>query len=200
MIAHLRITRYATASPADLTPHPLNARLHTTPQRAALTALLDSVGWVRRVLVNEQTGHILNGHLRVEEAKASGQERIPVAYTDLDEREERLVLGLFDALGEMALADVETLTELLDQAQVHAEPLQVLLATLALEVGIGLELDDGKTPDETPPEPANVTGKFGELRLHIERDLFERWRETLYQAVGFDESAIVGEIQRRLGL
>lgn len=196
---NLRITHYDRVAPGDLTPHPLNARLHTPAQQAALTALLESVGWVRHLVVNTRTGYVLNGHLRLETAIQAGEAVVPVAYVDLSEDEERLLLGLFDAVGALALTDVVKLETLLTQARSTAQPLQTLLDQMAREAGIDLVLNEDYAGDPVP-ERADVVANLGELRFVIDRDTFEAWRERLYQQVGMDQEQITAEIRRRLGL
>lgn len=48
-----RIVGYADVAASDLSANPLNARLHPAAQRAALTAVLDDVGFVAPVIVNK---------------------------------------------------------------------------------------------------------------------------------------------------
>jgi hypothetical protein len=91
-----RITRHADVPPAELVAHPLNARRHPKHQADALSGVLSQVGLVQSVIVNERTGRMLDGHLRAELAVARNEPSVPVAYVDLDEQEERLVLATFD--------------------------------------------------------------------------------------------------------
>ena len=61
------------------------------------------------MVVNHTTGHLVDGHLRVELAIASGQPTIPVVYVELSEDEERIILSSLDPIGAMATADREKL-------------------------------------------------------------------------------------------
>lgn len=98
--------------PMDLTPHPKNFRQHPEEQREALQGVMERVGWAGAILLNEQTGRILNGHLRRE---ISGQEeKVPVLIGSWDEADEDLILATFDAIGEEARPDPEALTNLLN--------------------------------------------------------------------------------------
>lgn len=47
---------------------------------------------------------------------------------------------------------------------------------------------------------ADVTLKFGQHSFVIEHKDYEPWREELRQTVGFEETPVVAEIRRRLGL
>ena len=58
-----------------------------------MTGALGEVGWVAELLVNQTTGHVVRGHLRLELALARGGLAVPVTYVELSEDEERLVLA-----------------------------------------------------------------------------------------------------------
>lgn len=77
-------------APDQLLAHPSNWRSHPKAQQQALAGMLGEVGWVQQVLVNRRTGHLVDGHRRVEEALSHGQPTIPVLYVDLDPDEEAL--------------------------------------------------------------------------------------------------------------
>lgn len=96
----------------QLLANPTNWRIHPKHQQAALTGVLDNVGWVQRVIVNQRTGHVIDGHLRASLAISRG-EQVPVIYVDVDEDEERLILATLDPLAAMAATDAEMLAGLL---------------------------------------------------------------------------------------
>lgn len=156
-------------APATLDPHPTNWRLHPKTQARALEGALGEVGWVAEVIVNRQSGHLLDGHLRRELAIARGEPTIPVSYVDLGEDEERLVLATLDPLGAMATTDAAALEVLLAAVTPSDAALRSMLNELAVKAGIvraGLA-----DPDDLPPEPdpADVYVKRGEtyhLGLH----------------------------------
>ncbi|MEX1253324.1 MAG: hypothetical protein WEE64_03190, partial [Dehalococcoidia bacterium] len=122
-------------------PHPENWRLHSSYQADAMTGALNEVGWVQNVVVNRQTGRILDGHLRVQLAMDNGEPTVPVSYVDVSEDEERLILATFDPLGQMASAAGETLAALTGELESREPALQSLLDELALE---GEELTVGR--------------------------------------------------------
>ena len=114
--------------------------------------MLDTVGYVAQVIVNQRTGHLVDGHLRVEEALSLGQPSIPAVYVDLSEDEERLVLASLDPLAAMATTDEAKLRELLAEVSVDSEAPAAMLAALA-----PAEPKDGLVePDEVPEPPYNV--------------------------------------------
>jgi len=71
------------------------------------------VGWVAQVLVNRTTGHVVDGHLRVDLAISRHEPSVPVLYVDLSPEEEALVLATLDPIGAMATTDEAKLNELL---------------------------------------------------------------------------------------
>lgn len=100
-----RIVRYASVDPKSLTPNPANWRGHPGRQARALTEIVDRVGFLRPVVVNETTGHVVDGHLRVSSAVAAGAAEIPVVYVNLTIAEERAILTAFDPVGHLADVD-----------------------------------------------------------------------------------------------
>lgn len=131
-----RITRHDNADPAELKANPQNWRTHPSEQRAALTQMLDDVGWVQDVIVNERTGNLIDGHLRVDLAIERGESSVPVVYVDLTPEEERLVLASLDPITGMAAADPAILAGLLNDILMPADELGELLAGLAQGVGV----------------------------------------------------------------
>lgn len=105
--------------PADrLKAHPLNMRTHPAAQRAALDAVMERAGWAGAVIVNERTGHIIDGHLRAERALETGED-VPVLLFDLPADREHLALATHDALARWAEGDLEqygALTAEVDEA------------------------------------------------------------------------------------
>jgi hypothetical protein len=109
-----RITHFGEVDPKELLANPRNFRLHPKPQQAAMTDVLDTVGWVSvAAIINERTKFVVDGHLRVSLALARGEERIPVAFVDLTDEEELLILASFDAISSNASTDSDKLADLL---------------------------------------------------------------------------------------
>jgi hypothetical protein len=109
-----RIVGDGHAAPADILRNPWNFRRHPKYQQKAMTGTLNELGWIQQVIVNQRTGHMLDGHLRVELAVARNEPTVPVIYVDLSEAEERLALATFDPIGAMAETDTAGLDTLLD--------------------------------------------------------------------------------------
>src|SRR5665811_2389874 len=142
-----RIVGMEDVAPDQLLAHPLNWREHPGPQRDALRGSLSEVGWVQNVVVSKRTGHVVDGHARVEEALSKGEPTVPVLYVDLSPEEEALVLATLDPIGAMATRDDARLQELLSGIAVDDAALLALLVDLAPQ-GPKAGLTD---PDDVPP-------------------------------------------------
>ena len=109
------------------------------------------MGWVSDVIVNRRTGHIVDGHPRVELGVAREKGSVPVAWVELSEDEEQLVLATLDPIGAMAEAESDVLRSLLAEVETEDAAIRELLADLArANEARPTLLGD---PDEAPPLP-----------------------------------------------
>ncbi|HKD00663.1 MAG TPA: DNA methyltransferase, partial [Methylomirabilota bacterium] len=161
-----RIVGYGEADPRSLAANPANWRTHPEHQRAALNGVLDQVGWVAEVLVNQRSGFVVDGHLRVAAAIARHEQSVPVRYVDLEPDEERLVLATLDPISALANSDADQLVALLEDLHPADDAVAQLLRELAPPRAKSLNPDDA---DLTPPdEPVTRPGDLwllGEHRL-----------------------------------
>lgn len=109
-----RIVGHGEEAPDQLLANPRNWRIHPKAQQAALAGALNEVGWVQDIIVNQRSGHIIDGHARVALAISREEASVPVVYVDLDEREEGIVLATIDPLSAMAGSDYGLLGQVLD--------------------------------------------------------------------------------------
>lgn len=130
-----RIVDEGLAAPGELVAHPDNWRVHSQLQEAVLEASLDEVGFVQEVIVNQTTGHLVDGHLRVALALRRGEPQIPVTYVELSEAEERLALATLDPLSNMATANAHLFGQLLEQANTGSSALMDFLDNYAQRIG-----------------------------------------------------------------
>lgn len=137
-----RIIGEGVERPDQLLANPSNWRIHPKHQQDALSAVLDNVGWVQRVIVNRTTGHIVDGHLRVSLAISRNEAEVPVVYVDLTEDEELTVLATIDPLSAMAATDSAKLAELLASVQTDDAALEAVLKN----IGEGVSIPDGDFP------------------------------------------------------
>lgn len=124
-----RISGHGNENPADLTANPRNWRIHPGSQQDEMVKSLDRTGWIRPVMVNQRTGVVIDGHMRVAVALRKGETMIPVDYVDLDDDEEMAVLSTFDPLAAMANMDRGKLKSLSEEARAAGADLSFLHGT-----------------------------------------------------------------------
>jgi DNA modification methylase len=142
-----RIVGEGEEAPEKLLTNPANWRVHSHEQENALAAVLDKVGWVTRIIVNRNTGHVVDGHLRVAMAISRNEKTVPVLYVDLSEEEENLILATLDPLSAMAGTDNEKLEALLREIPNMGAEIDALLSEIAGSKGLDFE---------TPVEPSDA--------------------------------------------
>ena len=87
------------ADPRSLRKSDWNWRTHPKAQADALRAVLDRTGWAGAILVNEVSGQVIDGHLRIDEAIKRGDKTVPVLVGSWTPEQEKLILGTLDPLG-----------------------------------------------------------------------------------------------------
>ena len=205
-----RIVGEGYETPDQLLANPLNWRVHPLHQQQKLEGVLSGVGWIQRIIVNEATGHVIDGHARVGLAIARGEPRVPVLYVDLTLEEERLVLATLDPIGALATTDRHVLDTLLADISSPDGAVQRLLDDLARESALastlhGLPLggDPFAEPEGVQRTSGNETGAGngkGEqgsaspsaeawpvVRVSVPRDTADRYREILARCAGHEE-------------
>lgn len=95
----------------ELLANPRNWRTHPPAQRDALAAVMKRTGWAGALLLNETTGHLVDGHARRE--LYAGQGKVPVLVGRWSEDDEAQLLALFDSVGTMAQTDAGAVDALL---------------------------------------------------------------------------------------
>lgn len=150
-----RIVGEGYEAPDQLLANPMNWRKHPKAQQEALEGMLRTVGWVQRVIVNRTTGHIVDGHLRVEVALQRSEDRVPVLYVELTPEEERIVLAAIDPIGGLAETDQDMLDALLDGLKSGDTDLDNFLDTLRSEDPD--EIEEGMTDDDETPDIRTAT-------------------------------------------
>ena len=151
---HNRIVGTGEESPDQLLANPRNFRVHPKHQQDALEGVLNEVGWVDDVIVNQRTGFVIDGHLRVSLAQRRG-EMVPVKYVDLDEHEEALILATFDPISALAATDAAQLDALLREVSTSDAAVMQMLSDLASKEGVvsfDAELPEPQKPMHTCPE------------------------------------------------
>lgn len=159
-----RIVGHGEEEPAKLLANPKNWRLHPKVQTDALAGVLSEVGWVQDVIVNQRSGFIVDGHARVELAKARG-ERVPVVFVDLSDKEEALILASLDPLAAMAETNKDALASLVGSLEVSDASVKAMLAEL-VGPGVTAGLTDEDAVPDVPAAPVTVAGDLWLLGDH----------------------------------
>ena len=162
------IVGHAEVAPGELVANDRNFREHPRAQKAALAGAIEEIGFLRSLTVNQRSGCIIDGHLRLELALEKGEATIPVEYVDLSEEEEAVALATIDPIAAMATTNKQALEALLKDAQVRDSSLRDMLADLAQQNGLvlaGLNAHpNGLTdPDAVPEPPDEPTTQPGDL-------------------------------------
>ena len=188
-----RIVGYGEEAADQLLANDKNWRVHGKAQQEALTDVLDSVGVVQNIIVNQRTGAVVDGHLRVSLAlRQDGSQTLPITYVDLSEQEEALILSTLDPIGAMAAADKEQLDALLREVDTGSAALQEMLAGLAGQHGM-----------YTVPSLDELEAEYGEpseqefwpvIKVQVSPETFARWRELVKQSGETDEAKVLAAI------
>lgn len=156
-----RIVGHGEENPEQLLANPRNFRIHPKPQQDALLGVIRQVGIVDEVLVNQATGFVVNGHLRVAMAISERQPTIPVKYVDLTEEEEALILATFDPISAMAATDKEQLDALLREVSTEDAAVQAMLSELAAKEGLYTDKANGDDIEDHIDEAEELREKWG---------------------------------------
>jgi site-specific DNA-methyltransferase (adenine-specific) len=129
----VNIVGHGEEDPRTLVPYPLNPKIHTAEQDAVVEASLNELGWLRGVLKNLTTGHLLDGHERVELSVLRGEATVPVDYVRIPAAEEPKALMLLDPSGQLARTHVQRWAQLRAQAQTNESAILGLWAAFAAQ-------------------------------------------------------------------
>lgn len=148
-----RIVSHGSEEPSQLLAHPSNWRIHPKNQQDALSGVLNEIGWIQSVIVNQRTGFVIDGHLRVALAISHNEPEIPVVYVDLSDEEEALALASIDPISAMAATDKELLDSLLRDVSSADAGVMSMLSDLAEKNG--LDFGDGPGPGNDNLDPGD---------------------------------------------
>jgi DNA modification methylase len=144
-----RIKSYGTQAADQFLINPSNARKHPEKQRQAVKGSLDTLGWVSPVIINANSGYLVDGHERLWQALSQGDETIvPYIEIELSPEEEAQFLLTFDYITYLAEYDRDMVQSLMSEMNSDNEAIQKLVADMAQEQGI--LLDDGIVIDAEP--------------------------------------------------
>jgi hypothetical protein len=188
-----RIVGHGEVDPNDLVANPRNWRIHPQAQQEALEGVLEDVGWVDTVLVNQRTGFVVDGHLRVQLALRRDEQKVPVTYLDLSEDEELEVLASYDPLSAMAVQDIEKFNELAALVHPSADAVSRLMDGVQQSnirtLSEGLQRPDfrgvveqmGAAPENIMKDAAD--GNWLYIEYYGDKETFDEVRELLANAM-----------------
>lgn len=156
-----KIVGHDEIDPRKLKKNPLNHRVHPEHQKRAMEDVLDEVGYITEIIVNKNTGTMIDGHLRLKIALERGEEKVPVKYVDLTEEQEKIALLTFDASSAAAEIDESKLDVLIADLQDGREELLADLGLVDLDSILEsmdsndaqYELVDNPEPGPPPDKP-----------------------------------------------
>ena len=184
-----RIVGLEYHKPGEIADHPLQWRVHSTAQEAALRAVLSEVGIAGALLAYRNNGDLvaIDGHLR---KSLDADAEWPVLLLDVTEDEANKLLATTDPLAAMAGADAAMLGDLLAVIETENDTLQALLDGLAEEHGIVAE--------EPPDDPGAQIDKAEELREKWDVELGQVWEIGEHRLVCGDctDAAVVAAVMR----
>lgn len=126
-----RIVGHGKVRVEDVIFNPDNWRIHPSEQQDVLGAALHEVGFVRSVTVNQRTGHLVDGHLRLELAQETGEQELDVELVSLSPGEEAEILALLDPIAALAATDRQQYANLLKDLQAENDAVRDFLARAA---------------------------------------------------------------------
>lgn len=181
-----RIVRTGEEAPDQLLANPRNWRVHPKHQQNVLTGVLESVGWVTHVIVNERTGHVVDGHARVGLAISRNEPTVPVTYVDLTEQEEALVLATLDPISALAGSDKDTFGELMQWVDTEDVAVQRLLDDLQISLGVITSDDYSKAKTMRDEEIDRKMWPW--IKVQVSPDVLRRWSNLLATLGGENDS------------
>ena len=166
-----RIVGQEEVNPEELLAHPFNWRVHPKEQQKALQSSLDKIGWVKQVIVNKKTNHVVDGHLRVNIALRNGEEKIPVVYIDVSKEEEKIILASLDPLVSLGVADEDMLQDLIKDVELDNGYLNKIIDD-TIKRASKFTLTPKKADEKIKPEKIHIETEY-------QKELYDRFFEYL---------------------
>lgn len=183
----------------ELKDNPRNWRTHPASQVGAFKALHGQVGFIGYCLLNERTGHLVDGHMR---KSAVGPETlVPVLVGSWSERQERQILATHDPIAQMAELDPAAARKLLDSVDAQLPAIQALLEVLESRVERALPKEQTKAPGADDDEGEGDGGGDGETKAKAitrQHGVMVRCRDELEQVTLTEQLKLEGYTVKRV--
>ena len=150
-----KIVGHEKVQAGQLMANPFNHRRHPEKQRKVVAASINELGFIKSVIVNKVTGHIVDGHERVMQALGVGEETmVDVEYVELSPEDEKKALLVLDASSELAEVDASSLDQLVKDCAFDMGVLDDLAKEMLASISIPNNggNDDGSTEEINPDE------------------------------------------------
>lgn len=196
-----KIVGHRRVPASELMANPWNHRTHPEKQRRVVAASIEELGFVKSVLWNEVTGHIVDGHERVSQALSVGPDTlVDIEVVRLTPEEERKALLLLDASSELAEVDALQLDSLVADCSFDLDALNDLASEMLADVR-------PPAPEEAPARRGEVFDPLGLLSAPLEvvpstvistRDGYWQDRKRAWMSVGIRSEAGRGVTREEL--
>ena len=159
-----KIVGHEKIAASQLLANPFNHRRHPEKQRNLVSASIKELGFIKSVIVNRNTGHIVDGHERVMQALTLKEDTlVDVEYIELSLEEEKKALLILDSSSELAVADANSLKQLIADCSFDLEALNVFAKDMLEAVSPRVEPEVHE--DEIPPTPSECMTHAGSIWL-----------------------------------
>lgn len=177
----------------QLLANPNNPRRHPAKQREALRGSLETLGWYDAVIMNRQTGYLIDGHARVEEQLTVDEHAtLPVLVVDMSPEEEAQALASHDWISQMATYDAQVLDDLLREFNSDDQRVTEMLAEMADDLGV----IDTASLDTDPPAPKLDEAQALQQKWETERG--QLWRIGNHRLMCGD-STDINDVKQLIG-
>ena len=151
-----KIVGHGKVAASQLLANPFNHRRHPHKQREVVAASISELGFIKSVIVNQTTGHVLDGHERVMQAIGLGEDTlVDIEYVELSPEDEKKALLILDASSELAEVDKELMLASLDACSFDSKILDDLSREFTSELE-SLKTNPIGTNEDGQTEEVNV--------------------------------------------
>lgn len=153
-----RITGYRMIDLDTIVPNPNNPKEHPEYQKRVLGGLIEEVGVIQNIIVNERTGHLVDGECRYFLGLENGEKSLPGTVIDVSEEEELKILATYDEITAYAKKNSQKLSDIVGRIVVKADGMRDLIDRIARRSQLGGNGDDedDRDNDEDNGEEENL--------------------------------------------
>lgn len=151
-----KIVGHGKVAASQLLANPFNHRRHPEKQRQVVAASIEELGFIKSVIVNRLSGHIVDGHERVMQAIGLGEDTlVDVEYVELSPEDEKKALLILDASSDLAEVDKELMLASLDACSFDSKILDDLAHEFTSELE-SLKINPIGTSEDGQTKEVNV--------------------------------------------